>query len=99
MIETTLPDNTGGPFSKPGGGGCLRARMNAATMTTTATINTSNEPMRPIAGIFSLIIKRLPASLVGRADYIISFAHDAVHSAGAAPMKHTEGLFHELAEQ
>src|SRR5215813_9936178 len=79
MIETTLPDNTGGPFSKPGRGGCLRARMNAATMTTTATTNTSNEPMRPIAGIFSLIIKRLPASIAGRVDYTISFAPDAVH--------------------
>src|SRR5262245_41346269 len=82
MIETTLPDKTGGPFSKPGRGGCLRARMNAATMTTTATINTSNEPIRPISGIFSLIIERLPASLAGRADYIISFADDAVHREG-----------------
>jgi hypothetical protein len=115
--------------------------MNAATMTTTAIINTSNEPMRPIAGIFSLSIKLLPTSIVGRADYTISFAPDAVHqdrrprytenrgklesklssllsltqsiyrveeskldsllyiSQGAAPMKDTEGLFQELAEQ
>src|SRR5215510_4305642 len=82
MIETTLPDNSGGLGSKPPIGGCLRARMNAATMTTIATINTTNEAMRPIAGIFSLIIKRLPTSLAGRVDYIISFASfapDAVH--------------------
>jgi hypothetical protein len=53
--------------------------MNAVTMTTIATINTSSEPMRPIAGIFSLIIKRLPASFAGRSDYTTSSAPDAVH--------------------
>jgi hypothetical protein len=79
MIDTTLSDNIGGLGSKPPIGGCLRARMNAATMTTIATINTSSEAMRPIAGIFSLIIKPLPTSLAGRVDYIISFAPDAVH--------------------
>jgi len=56
--------------------------MNAATMTTTATINKSSEPMRPIAGIFSLSIKRLPTSIAGQADYTISFAPDAVRWEG-----------------
>src|SRR5215813_2044586 len=46
--------------------------MNAVTMTTIATISSSSEPMRPIAGIFSLSIKRLPISLTGPANYIIS---------------------------
>src|SRR5262245_7871163 len=65
VIATTSGANTGLPCSIPSRGACLRARMNAVTITTIATINTNNEAMRPIAGIFSLIIKRLPTSIAG----------------------------------
>src|SRR5262245_58437693 len=72
MIEVTLPANTGGPFSKPIGGACLRARMKAVTMTTIAPTRSSKDAIRPIAGIFSLIIIVILCRFEGLADYIIS---------------------------